>query len=141
MAKAKEIELKRLEKELQRIERRKARLEEQLKTDEETVQWYNEIYTESECKSPRAFVKALMEHFGIRSISLTSSGGAGSTAATVGGAKRGRKPRTPITPELVQEVKAALKSETMSEVGERYQLSYPTVRKIKEGAYDKKKKA
>lgn len=143
MAKSKVSELKQIEKELQKMERRKAKLEEQLKTDAETTQWFNEIYAESECRTPRAFLKALMEHFGIRSMSLTGAKGPGRPAKqkSEGNGTRGRKPRTPITPEVIEKVKTALKTESMNKVSIKFGISNPTVKKIKEGAYDKKKRA
>lgn len=142
MAKSKVIELKQLEKELQKMERRKAKLEEQLTTDAETTQWFNEIYAESECKTPRAFLKALMEHFGIRSVALGGGRGRGrpAKAKTEGTGRPGRKPRTLITPEIIEKVKAALKTESMNKVAIKFDISNPTVRKIKDGAYDKKKR-
>jgi hypothetical protein len=143
MAKSKVVELKQIEKELQRMERRKAKLEEQLKTDAETTQWYNEIYAESQCKTPRAFLKALMEHFGIRAMTIGGRSGPGRPAKATGGSgdgRRGRKPRVSITPELLEKVKAALKTESMNRVAKQFGISNPTVKKIKEGAYDKRKR-
>lgn len=142
MAKSKVIELKQIEKELQKMERRKAKLEEQLKMDAETTQWFNEIYAESECKTPMAFLKALMEHFGIRLVKLASGKGPGrpAKAKSEGSGRRGRKPRTLITPEIVEQVKAALKTDSMNKVAKAFKISNPTIRKIKDGAYDKKKR-
>lgn len=135
MAKSEISELKELEKEMARIQRRRARLEERLKAKEEASKWYSEIYAESGCKTPRSFLKALMAHFGINSVSLDSGSGAAGPEGS-GGGKRGRKPRTPITPDVIRDVKEFLKTASMNQAAVKFGVSNPTIRKIRDGFYD-----
>lgn len=141
MTKAKLNELKELEKLSKKIERKKQRLEEQMKADKETAQWYDQVLKESGFKRPRDFVKALMEHFGLRSVSLTSQGkrGPGRPAkAASAGKKAGTRKRTKVTAELRDKVKDALKKGTSKNAASKqFNISYLVVKKIEDGAYDK----
>lgn len=137
----KEKELKELEKLANRIARKKARLEAQMEAEKETAKWYDQVLKESGFKRPRDFLKALMKHFGIRTVSLAKTGGRGpgrppkqATKAKTGT----RRKRTKITAELRDKVKAALgKEASKNTASKRFGISYIVVKKIEDGAYDK----
>lgn len=145
MRKSKVNEIKELDKLAKKIAKKKQRLEEQMQADQETSKWYDQVLKESGFKRPRAFVKALMDHFGIREVSLTSKKrGPGrpaqKAAATTATRKKGgaRRKRTEVTAELRDKVKAALKEKTAKNaIAKQFSISYPVVRKIEEGGYDK----
>lgn len=145
MNKAKLNELKELEKLQKKITRKKAKLEEQMKVDAETAKWYDQVLQESGFKRPRDFVKALMEHFGIRNVSLDKArrgpgrpAKAAKAESAKKGAKNGTRKRTKVTPQLRDQVKEALKAGTSKNaVGKKFSISYPVVKKIGDGGYDK----
>ncbi len=144
MKTAKLEELKRLEKEAARLARKREKLEAQLKAEKEAAKWYDQVLKESGYKRAKDFVKALMSHFGIRTVNLTRTGrGAGRAAQGGNGAKRGgkaaaKRKRTVVTPELRDKVKGALaKGASKGAVAKEFKLSYPVIKKISEGGYDK----
>lgn len=145
MNKTKLNELKELEKLQKRITKKKLRLEEQMKADQETAKWYDQVLKESGFKRPKDFVKALMEHFGMRTVSLSKGKrgpGRPPKAASAGSAKKGktagRRKRTTITADLRDKVKKAIADGTSKNaVAKQFKISYPVVKKIETGAYDK----
>jgi malate synthase len=145
MNKTKLSELKELDKLQKRIAKKKQRLEEQMKADQETAKWYDQVLKESGFKRPKDFVKALMEHFGMRTVSLAKSKrGPGrppksAKAATKKKAKAsGKRKRTTITAEIRDQVKEALAGGlSKSAAAKQYGISYIVIKKIEDGAYDK----
>jgi len=145
MNKTKLNELKELEKLQKKLARKKAKLEEQMQADAETAKWYDQVLQESGFKRPRDFMKALMEHFGIRTVSLQKAKrGPGrppkatKAAASENGAKSTRKKRTKVTPQLRDQVKQAIKAGTpKTAIGKKFSISYPLIKKIGDGGYDK----
>lgn len=146
---SKQNELKELEKLVTRISKKKAKLEAQVKAEKETSKWYDQVLKESGFKRPKDFVKALMEHFGMRTVSLAKAkrqpGRPAKTAAKTaakpkGKAKAGsagRRKRTKITPDLRDKVKASLgKGVSRNATAKSAGISYPIVKKIEDGAYD-----
>ena len=143
MNKTKKNELKELEKLEKRIARKKQHLEEQLKADHETAKWYDQVLKESEFKRPKDFVKALMEHFGMRTISLSKAKrGPGRPPKAAASAKKktktnGRRKRTTVTPDLRDKVKGALEDGlSKSAAAKQFNISYIVIKKIEDGAYD-----
>lgn len=141
MTRSKTKELQELEKLSNRIEKQKARLEAQLKAEKETSKWYDQVLKESEFKRPRDFVKALMEHFGIRSVSLTKGtrGPGRPPKAELKGAGKAtsRRKRTTVSAELRDKVKVEIgKGTPRSTAAKKHSISYPVVKKIEDGAYD-----
>ncbi len=136
-------EIKKLEKQANLIARKKKQLEEKVQAEKELSKWYDQVLKESGFKRPRDFIKAAMGHFGIRKVSLSQSN-RGSSASPVGedapkstgsGSKRAR---TKVTAKLRDDVKATLaKGETKNAVQKRFGISYPVVKKIADGGYDK----
>ncbi|NBD37964.1 MAG: hypothetical protein GVY10_05285 [Verrucomicrobia bacterium] len=135
-------EIKKLERQANQIAKKKKLLEEQVQAEKELSKWYDQVLKESGFKRPRDFIKAAMQHFGIRKVSLAKAGSSGpasgsaktSGKSTASGAKRSR---TKVTASLRDDVKAALsKGETKNSVKERFGISYPVVKKIADGGYD-----
>lgn len=145
MNKTKLNELKELDKLQKKIAKKKQRLEEQMKADQETAKWYDQVLKESGFKRPKDFVKALMEHFGMRTVSLTKSKrgpGRPPKAAKAGTKKKakaaGKRKRTTITPEIRDQVKEALGGGvSKSAASKQFGISYIVIKKIEDGAYDK----
>jgi hypothetical protein len=138
-------ELKELDKLANRIAKKKQRIEARLQVEKETAKWYDQVLKESEFKRPRDFIKALMEHFGIRTISLSKGKrGPGRPAKAAGPAKpktksgaNGRRKRTKMTPELRDKVKAALaKGTSKNAASKNFGVSNLVVKKVEQGAYD-----
>lgn len=147
MSKAKLNEIKELEKLANKIAKKKARLEAQMEAEKETAKWYDQVLKESGFKRPRDFVKALMTHFGIRTVSLAGSGkgsgrGPGRPPKATGvQTKKDKTPkrrkRTKVTPELRDQVKEALAGGTSKNAAaKQYGISYLVIKKIESGAYD-----
>jgi hypothetical protein len=147
MSKAKLNEIKELEKLANKIAKKKARLEAQMEAEKETAKWYDQVLKESGFKRPRDFVKALMTHFGIRTVSLAGSGkgsgrGPGRPPKATGvQTKKDKTPkrrkRTKVTPELRDQVKEALAGGTSKNAAaKQYGISYLVIKKIEDGAYD-----
>ncbi len=96
-------ELKELEKLATKIAKKKAKLEQQLAADKEQAKWYDEMLKESGFKSPRALLKAMMEHFGIRTVSLVKAKGnrgPGRPPKAAAKAPATKRKRTKVTPKL-----------------------------------------
>lgn len=144
MTKAKIKEIKELDKLAKKIAKKKQRLEEQMQADAETAKWYDQVLSESGFKRPRAFIKALMEHFGIREVSLTKKKrGPGrppkAAAAKTTGKKKstGRRKRTKMTAALRDKIKAALKDGmSKNAAAKQFGISYIVIKKVEDGAYD-----
>ncbi|MFO7724522.1 MAG: hypothetical protein R6V45_03150 [Oceanipulchritudo sp.] len=145
MNKNKITELKELEKLANKIAKKKARLEAQVEAEKETAKWYDQVLKESEFKRPRDLIKALMEHFGIRSVNLSGSKrGPGRPPKAESEAKpqketngTRRRKRTKVTPEVRDEVKASLTGGmSKNAAAKNFGISYPVVRKIEDGVYD-----
>lgn len=145
MNKTKLNELKELDKLQKRIAKKKQRLEEQMKADQETAKWYDQVLKESGFKRPKDFVKALMEHFGMRTVSLAKSKrgpGRPPKAAKTATKKKtktsGKRKRTTITPEIRDTVKDALKGGlSKNAAAKQFGISYIVIKKIEDGVYDK----
>lgn len=145
MSKNKITELKALEKLANKIAKKKARLEAQVEAEKETAKWYDQVLKESEFKRPRDLIKALMEHFGIRTVNLSGAKrGPGrppkaETEAKPQKEKIGgrRRKRTKVTAEVRDKVKEAL-SGGMSKnaAAKSFGISYIVIKKIEDGAYD-----
>jgi hypothetical protein len=139
----KQKELKELEKLANRIAKKKARLEAQMEAEKETAKWYDQVLKESGFKRPRDLVKALMRHFGIRTVSVTTSGrGPGRPPKTATKAKKAksatRRKRTKVTADLRDKVKASLaKGVSKNAASKSFGISYIVIKKIEDGAYDK----
>ena len=119
-----EDELKTLEKEQEQLAKRRAQLEQKLEEQAEARKRLDAVYENSGYASPRALVKDLMSHFGIKLTTAMAEGK--------------RRKRTKITPELVASVKAAVEDEGLSknQAAKRFEISYAVVTKIVSGAYD-----
>ena len=142
MSLAKLQELKELDKMANRIAKQKQRIEAQLKEEQETAKWYDQVLKESGFKRPKDFVKALMEHFGIRSINLAgrSKRGPGRPPKAAGATPKGRRKRTKVTAEVRDKVKGILaKGTSMNATSKQLGISYIVIKKIADGAYDKLK--
>ena len=139
MNKAKLNELKELEKQEKRLARKKERLEAQLKAEKEMAKWYDEVLKESGYKRPRDLIKALMGHFGIRTVSLTQSKrGPGRPAKDATTAAGGKRKRTKVTAAVRDTVKEALgKGMSKNAASKKFGISYIVIKKIEDGAYDK----
>ena len=143
MTKAKVNEIKQLEKLEKRIAKKKAQLEAQLKAEQETAKWYDQVLKESGYKRPRDLLKAIMEHFGIRSVSLVKKAGKRGPgrprkSATKAAAKAGRRKRTKVTAAVRDEVQAALgKGISKNAAARKFGISYIVIKKIEDGSYDK----
>ena len=134
-------ELKELEKLASQIAKKKAKLEAQLKAEAELAKWYDEVLKESGYKRPRDLVKAMMTHFGIKSISLVAAKrGPGRPRKAAGNKSKpkARRKRTRITAELRDEVKAAVAAGlSRNAASKQFGISYIVIKKIVDGAYDK----
>ena len=144
MNKTKLNELKELEKLATRIARKKARLEEQLAAEKEQAKWYDAVLKESGYKRPRDLIKALMSHFGIRTVNLSSRkrgpGRPPKSASRKAAAKTGKRKRTKVTGALRDEIKKTLADgQSKNAVAKQYGISYIVIKKIADGAYDKLK--
>jgi malate synthase len=141
MMQSKKQELKELEQLASRIAKKKKRIEAQLKEEEETSKWYDQVLKESGYKRPKDFVKALMIHFGIRTVTVGNKSGRGPgrpRKAAAPATSTGRRKRTKITAELRDKVKAILaKGNSMNAVSKQMGISYIVIKKIADGAYDK----
>jgi hypothetical protein len=120
-------ELKELEKLATKIAKKKAKLEQQLAADKEQAKWYDEMLKESGFKSPRALLKAMMEHFGIRTVSLVK-------------AKGNRGPGRP--PKAAAKAPATKRKRTKvglskNAASRKFGISYVVIKKIVDGGYDK----
>ncbi len=134
-------ELKELEKLATKIAKKKAKLEQQLAADKEQAKWYDEMLKESGFKSPRALIKAMMEHFGIRTVSLVKAKGnrgPGRPPKAAAKAPATKRKRTKVTPKLRDEVKATVKAGLSKNAASRkFGISYVVIKKIVDGGYDK----
>jgi hypothetical protein len=147
MAKSKINELKELEKLANKIARKKQRIEAQLQDQLEAAKWYDQVLKESDFKRPRDLIKALMAHFGIRTVSLSGAKrGPGrppkaADAKAAGKAKAAsgsRRKRTKVTPDLRDKVKASLgKGTSRNATAASLGVSNLVVKKIADGLYDK----
>jgi malate synthase len=145
MNKTKLNELKELDKLQKRIAKKKQRLEEQMKADQETAKWYDQVLKESGFKRPKDFVKALMEHFGMRTVTLTKGKrgpGRPPKSAKAGTKKKakasGKRKRTTITAEIRDQVKEALAGGlSKNAASKQFGISYIVIKKIEDGAYNK----
>ena len=130
MNKIKLNELKELEKQEKRLARKKERLEAQLKAEKEMAKWYDEVLKESGYKRPRDLIKALMAHFGIRTVSLAQSkrgpGRPAKDATKTGGGKR---KRTKVTTAVRDTVKEALgKGMSTNAASKKFGISYIVIK-------------
>lgn len=143
MNKIKMNEIKELEKQAARIAKKKARLEQQLAAEKEQAKWYDEVLKESGYKRPRDLIKALMAHFGIRTVSLASKKrgpGRPRKAAAAKTAKAGKRKRTKVTAALRDEIKKVLADgQSKNAIAKKYGISYIVIKKIADGGYDKLK--
>lgn len=143
MNKIKLNELKELEKMANRIARKKAKLEQQLAAEKEQAKWYDEVLKESGYKRPRDLIKALMSHFGIRTVSLTTKKrgpGRPRKAAAGKATKTGKRKRTKVTAALRDDIKKALDGGlSKNAAAKQYGISYIVIKKIADGGYDKLK--
>jgi hypothetical protein len=138
----KEKELKELEKMANQIAKKKAKLEAQMKADKETAKWYDQVLKESGFKRPKDFMKALMEHFGMRTVSLAKAkrGPGRPLKPTVKTKSKTttRRKRTKVTEDLRDKVKASLaKGNSKNAAAKSFGISYIVIKKIEDGAYDK----
>jgi malate synthase len=135
-------EIKKLERQASQIAKKKKQLEEQVQAEKELSKWYDQVLKESGFKRPRDFIKAAMQHFGIRKVSLAktsgaAAGGGAAKAASKSSGSVAKRSRTKVTASLRDDVKAALsKGETKNSIKERFGISYPVVKKIADGGYD-----
>ena len=131
-------ELKQLDKLAKKIAKKKARLQAQLEAEKEVAKWYDEMLKESGYKRPRDLIKAIMVHFGIRSVSLvTGKRGPGRPKKSAPKAT-GKRKRTKVTPELRDEVRAAVKGGlSKNRAAKQFGISYVVIKKIVDGGYDK----
>ena len=137
-------ELKELEKMASRIAKKKERLEAQLKAEKEMAKWYDQVLKESGYKRPRDLLKAMMGHFGIRTVSLVTGGrGPGrppkaDKAKPAKAAKPGKRKRTKVTAEVRDSIKEALAGGlSKNAAAKQFGISYIVIKKIEDGAYDK----
>jgi small-conductance mechanosensitive channel len=147
MAKSKINELKELEKLANKIARKKQRIEAQLQDQLEAAKWYDQVLKESDFKRPRDLIKALMAHFGIRTVSLSGAkrgpgrppkAAAANTAGKAKAATASRRKRTKVTADLRDKVKASLeKGTSRNATATSMGVSNLVVKKIAAGAYDK----
>lgn len=146
MSKEKFNQLKELEKLATKIAKKKAKLEEQLESEKETAKWYDQVLKESGFKRPRDFLKALMGHFGIRTVSLTKEAKAGGKRgpgrppkpAGVKPASGSKRKRTKVTADLRDKIKADVQAGTSkTAIGKKYGISYLVIKKVESGSYDK----
>lgn len=146
MNKMKSKELKELEKLANKIAKKKERLEAQLKAEKELAKWYDDVLKESGLKRPRDLIKAMMEHFGIRTVSLTKSGRGPGRPAKKAAAKStkaakastgGKRKKTKVTAEVRDSVKAALEGGlSKNAAAKKFGISYLVIKKIEDGAYN-----
>ncbi|HSH09351.1 MAG TPA: hypothetical protein VK995_03115 [Oceanipulchritudo sp.] len=141
MKKAKINELKELEKMATRIAKKRERLEAQMKAEKEMAKWYDEVLKESGLKRPRDMIKAMMEHFGFRTISLTKGargpGRPPKAAPAAKGNSAGKRKRTKVTAGVRDSVKEALeKGVSKNAASKKFGISYIVIKKIQDGAYD-----
>ena len=141
MTKSRAKEIKELERMASRIAKKKQRLEAQMKEEKETAKWYDQVLKESGFKRPRDFIKALMGHFGLRTVSANGSGkgrGPGRPPKAESSGGTSRRKRTRITPEIRDKVKGMLEEGTSKNATSKQTgISYIVVKKIEDGAYDK----
>ena len=142
MNKIKLSELKALEKQASKIAKKKARIEAQLKAEKEMAKWYDEVLKESGYKRARDLLKAMMGHFGIRTVSLVKPGkrGPGRPAKKAEKAVKtgSKRKRTKVTAEVRDEVKAALAGGlSRNAAAKKFSISYPVIKNIGDGVYDK----
>jgi len=141
MTKSRAKEIKELERMANRIAKKKQRLEAQMKEEKETAKWYDQVLKESGFKRPRDFIKALMGHFGLRTVSTNGSGkgrGPGRPPKAESSGGTSRRKRTRITPEIRDKVKGMLEEGTSKNAASKQTgISYIVVKKIEDGAYDK----
>ena len=140
MNKSKLSELKELEKLANQIAKKKAKLEAQLKAEKELAKWYDEVLKESGFKRPRDLVKAMMSHFGIKTVSL-AAGKRGPGRPRKAAAKRtknkARRKRTKITADLRDQVKQAVADGlSKNAASKEFSISYIVIKKIVDGGYD-----
>lgn len=124
-------ELERLAKKEEQLNKEKERLLEVQRQNEEQKQKVVSIYENSGFTSPESLIKALCEVYQFRPFGRAGKRESISQNST-------RKPRKRVTPELVKNIKDALKAGfNRNQVAKKFDLSYPTVSKIHEGQYDK----
>jgi len=130
-------ELKKLEQEAKRLAKRKQALEAKAKAQKDADQKVEKLIKESGYKTPRSLIKAIMQKSGIRSVTLSKS--ASSTASPSTKAFSGKKrSRVTVTSKLRDDIKKALETDTTyTDIAEKFGVSYPVVKKIEAGGYDK----
>lgn len=117
--------LKQLEREQQRLLDQKKALEEQLKKEEQAEAQLEELFQKSGFATPRALIAALMNKYGVRSVSTTTEG-------------TGRRKRTKVTAELRDAIRNAVNGGlSKNQAAKDFEVSYAVVNKIMDGAYDK----
>ncbi|MGE9294402.1 MAG: hypothetical protein ACQKBW_12370 [Puniceicoccales bacterium] len=121
-------ELKRIEKAEQNLAKQKKKLIDQQKKDKAAQAKLETLVKQSGFATPKELVEALIEKYNLRLHRRRT---------TTGSTPTGRRKRTKITPELRDEVKTKLKSESMNKVSKDMQISYAVIAKIAKGAYDK----
>jgi len=117
-------ELKNLDKEQELLKKRREELQEKLEAQAEERKKLEAVYENSGFPSPRALIKALMVHYGVKVTGAAAEGK--------------RRKRTKVTPELVAQVKAAVNEEGLSknQAAKRFEISYAVVTKMITGGYD-----
>lgn len=125
-----------IKKEIKDIEKAQAELakKKQALLDEEKKQKaakaeLEALFKKSGYASPRKLVEALVEHYGLRMGGKKAGSKSGSGT---------RRPRTRITADLRDKIKADIKAEgSVNAVAKKTGISYLVVSKIHKGAYDK----
>lgn len=141
MKREKITELKQLERLQKQIAKKKQRLEDQLKAEQQSAKWYDQVLKESAFKRPKDFVKALMAHFGIRTVTLSKTGRGPGRPAKAAGPKKARpavkRKRVRVDAEVRDAVKEALAGGlSKNAAAKQFGISNPVIKKIADGAYD-----
>ena len=121
-------EIKQIEKAEQRLAQQKKKLLDAEKKAAENSQKLEKLFQQSGYSTPKEFIDALVEKYGVR------------VAARKKSAKTGRRKRTKVTPELRDNIKKHVKGgASMNQASKDFELSYAVVAKIMRGDYDKLK--
>jgi hypothetical protein len=126
-------QLKKIEKEQARLARQKEKLQAKLKAAKEQDKKLDQLVKGSGYKTARALIVALMNRYDIGKV---SAGRKPRAAAKASGAPR--RKRTKMTPELRDQIKAAVKQGTSKvAVAKQFDISYQVVTNAAAGKYDK----
>ncbi|MFP4281312.1 MAG: hypothetical protein ACLFR7_04705 [Opitutales bacterium] len=118
-----EEELKRLDKERERIDEKKRALQEQLEEQAKAEEKLQDLFEKSGYPTPRALIVALAKKYNVRVSGLSMS--------------EGRRKRTKVSPQLRDDVKAAVNGGlSKNQASKQFEISYLVVNKIMDGKYD-----